>query len=256
MRAQVGRLYALHCGGDFSDWAVFDPFDSRVGQRVYNPYFAYVYMHAEGAVLFDTGIHPDAGQRLAATDTFELEVDDGDRIDRKLATIGLSADDVAVVVQSHLHFDHAGGLAWMANVPVMVQRRELEFATDPPVYQRAVYVPDDFAADIEWRLLDRDEDVFGDGSVTVLQTPGHTPGHQSLLVMLEKRPVLLLADAAYQVEKMRERCLPALLWSPDAIVASWERIESIEQDTGAELIATHDVLFRQRVRMAPDEWYE
>ena len=56
-------LYALHCGGDVMDWAAFDPFDERVGTKVYNPYFMYVITHPEGTVLFDTGIHPQMRRR-------------------------------------------------------------------------------------------------------------------------------------------------------------------------------------------------
>ena len=55
------RLYALHCGGDFMDWAAFDPFDERVGIKVYNPYFMYLVTHTRGNVLFDTGVHPQMG---------------------------------------------------------------------------------------------------------------------------------------------------------------------------------------------------
>ena len=52
------RLYALHCGGDLSDMATFDPFDEHVGTKVYNPYFMYVITHPRGTVLFDSGVHP------------------------------------------------------------------------------------------------------------------------------------------------------------------------------------------------------
>ena len=68
--------------------------------------------------------------------------------------------------------------------------------------------------------------------------------------------VILLADAAYLLAKMRERALPAVLWSPDAVVASWERIEALEREHDALLLATHDLDYRERVRLAPEQWYE
>ncbi len=256
------KLYALHCGGDLSDWATFDPFDARVGTKAYNPYFMYVIKHSRGNVLFDSGVHPQMGTdpeaRLGpAAESFQVQMTPEDQIDRRLATIGMTPSDIDVVVQSHLHFDHAGGLQWLTHAPILVQREELSFALDPPVYQRVIYVPADFEHDLNWQQLDGDHDVFDDGRLVVLSTPGHTRGHQSLLVRLDGgSTVILLADAAYLLSKMRERALPAVIWSPDAMVASWERIEALEREHNALLLATHDLDFRERVKLAPEAWYE
>jgi glyoxylase-like metal-dependent hydrolase (beta-lactamase superfamily II) len=110
--------------------------------------------------------------------------------------------------------------------------------------------------DLDWQELDGDHDVFGDGRLVAIPTPGHTKGHQSLLVRLEGQTVFLLADAAYLVEKMRSRSIPGILWSPDAIVSSWDRIEEIERSDGAQLITTHALDYETSVKMAPDSWYE
>jgi N-acyl homoserine lactone hydrolase len=256
------RLYALHCGGDFMDWAAFDPFDERVGIKVYNPYFMYVVTHTRGNVLFDTGVHPQMGTdpeaRLGpAAASFEVQITAEDHIEARLAAIGLTPGDIDIVVQSHLHFDHAGGLEWLTHAPILVQREELSFALDPPVYQRGIYVPADFEHELRWRELDGEHDIFGDGRLVTVSTPGHTRGHQSLMVHLDSgQTVILLADAAYLLAKMRERALPAVLWSPDAVVASWERIEALEREHDALLLATHDLDYRERVRLAPEQWYE
>src|SRR5690242_8265798 len=118
------RLYALHCGGDFMDWAAFDPFDERVGTKVYNPYFMYVVTHPRGNVLFDTGVHPHVGTdpeaRLGpAAASFDARITSEDHIEARLAAIGLKPSDIDIVVQSHLHFDHAGGLEWLTHAPVL-----------------------------------------------------------------------------------------------------------------------------------------
>jgi glyoxylase-like metal-dependent hydrolase (beta-lactamase superfamily II) len=258
----ANRIYPLHCGGDLSDWAVFDPFDDQVGTKVYNPYFMYVVTHPSGNVLFDSGVHPQMGSdpvaRLGpAAASFQVQMTADDALDRRLATIDMKPSDIEVVVQSHLHFDHAGGLEWLTQATILVQRDELRFARNPPVYQRLIYVPADFEHELRWQQLDGDHDVFGDGSVAVISTPGHTRGHQSLIVRLGSgRTVILLADAAYLLSKMRERALPAVVWNPDAMVASWERIEALEREHDALLLATHDLDFRERVKMAPEAWYE
>jgi N-acyl homoserine lactone hydrolase len=255
------RLYALHCGGDVADMALFDPFDEGVGTKLYNPHFIYVITHPRGAVLFDTGAHPalrdDPESRLGeAAAGVHVRLSPEDRLDVRLATVGLTVDDIDLVVVSHLHWDHAGGLEWLRHAPVLVQRAELEFAYDPPVYQRDVYVRADFDHGLNWRELDGDHDVYGDGSIVALHTPGHTPGHQSLMVRLDGGVVLLLADAAYLLAKMRARRLPGLLWSPDATIASWDRLEALEREHRAFAMTTHDLDFRERVKLAPDAWYE
>jgi N-acyl homoserine lactone hydrolase len=256
------RLYALHCGGDLMDWAAFDPFDERAGTKVYNPYFMYLITHPRGNVLFDSGVHPQMGTdpeaRLGpAAAAFEARVAPEDQVVQRLEALDLTPGDIDLVVQSHLHFDHAGGLEWLTHAPILVQREELSFAFYPPVYQRDIYVRADFDHDLNWRQLEGDHDVFGDGRLIVLSTPGHTRGHQSLMVHLDSgRTVILLADAAYLLAKMRQRAIPGVVWSPDAMVSSWERIEALEREHEAMLIATHDLDFRERLKLAPDGWYE
>jgi N-acyl homoserine lactone hydrolase len=254
------RIYPLYCGGDMTNWAVFDPFDPRAGTTVFNPYFIYVVTHPEGNVLFDCGAHPELGSdphsRIGAlADGFEMRMSPQDWLVPRLATIGMTPADISHVVQSHLHFDHAGGLEWLTGAKVYVQRRELVFARNPPLYQSAFYVAKDFAHPIHWVVLDGEHDLFGDGLLRIIPTPGHTPGHHSLLVRLASRPVFLLGDATYLVTKMRTRSVPAIVWSPDAFMSTWDRIESIEQSEGAVLVATHELDFETSVPMAPGAWF-
>jgi glyoxylase-like metal-dependent hydrolase (beta-lactamase superfamily II) len=254
------EIHALHCGGDMTDWEIFDPLDRRAGEMVYNPYFVYVVKHPEGMVLFDSGAHPqlatDPVARMgAAAEEFVVKLDEGDAIEPVLARIGLAPADIDLVIQSHLHFDHAGGLYAFPDTPVMVQRAELEFAADPSDAQRDIYIADDFAPVEKWRTLDGDTDVFGDGRLTVVATPGHTKGHQSLLVELDDQVVFLLADAAYLLPKMRERRPPGVLWDREALLATWDRIEEVERGRDAFLITTHDLDYETRIKVAPQEFY-
>jgi N-acyl homoserine lactone hydrolase len=255
------EIHALHCGGDMTDWGIFDPLDERRGEMVYNPYFVYVVKHPEGVVLFDSGAHPDlatdpVGRMGAGAEEFIVKLDAGDAIEPVLARIGLTPDDIDLVIQSHLHFDHAGGLYAFPRTRVMVQRAELEFAEDPPAEQREIYIAEDFAPVTGWRLVDGEEDVFGDGRLTVIPTPGHTKGHQSLLVRLDDgRTIFLLADAAYLLEKMRLRRPPGVLWEEGAILDTWDRIEALEREHDAFLITTHDLDYEERIEVAPRGFY-
>jgi N-acyl homoserine lactone hydrolase len=254
------RLYAFHSGGERADMSALDPFDANVGTKVEIPYFCYLITHPQGNVLFDTGGHPDLVRdprsRLGdAADMYEITMREGDDIVSQLRRIDVSPADVGHVVQSHLHYDHSGCIKFFPEATVYAQHEELQFAFWPAVYQRALYIPADFDGPVRWRELRGEHDIFGDGRVVCIPTPGHSPGHQSLLVRLEQRTILLVADATYLLEKMRERALPAVVWSPDAMVASWERVEEIERREPAELICTHSLDF-SNVRLAPDQWYE
>jgi N-acyl homoserine lactone hydrolase len=250
------RLGAIHCGGDRSFRAFVDPFDPEPGRVEYYPYMFFLIEHEGGRVLYDSGLGSrwlDAGAQSVESLTLEATPDDA--IDRRLAAVGLQPGDVAHVVAGHLHFDHAGGLRHFPHAKVYIHPRELEFAYEPPVYQAAMYDKEDFDHGLDWVEIEDGFDIFGDGRVVVIHTPGHTPGHCSLLVRLDGGTVLLAGDASYVSEAMRLRHLSAVVWNPDESVASWEKIEEIERSERAELLFTHDQDFRTAKRLAPDDWY-
>ncbi len=251
------RIYAFHCGGDRASRAVYDPLDPDFAEVVYGPYFFFLITHPQGNVLFDTGLNlkwqssgEEAGEGLS------VEMRDGDDVVSQLARVDLTPADISHVVMSHLHFDHAGGLQQFPAAPIVVQERELRFAHWPAVYQRDLYDPDDFDHNLNWVEVNGAYDVFGDGALVTIPTPGHTPGHQALIVTLDSGVHVLAADTNYLQSKMRERRLPGVVWSPDAMVSSWHALEELERTRDAHLIFTHDLDFAERKPLAPDAWYE
>jgi hypothetical protein len=68
--------------------------------------------------------------------------------------------------------------------------------------------------------------------------------------------VILVGDAAYDLGKMRQRALPSVLWNPDAMVTSWERLEGLERSLGATLMTSHETEYETMRRLAPGAWYE
>jgi N-acyl homoserine lactone hydrolase len=254
------KLYSFKCGGDYADRALQDPLDADVGTKLYEPWTAYVVDHPKGPVLFDTGIPPEIltdpmGVLGPWGDMFDLRMSESDTIAALLGTIGLEPAAIPKVVMSHLHHDHAAALPLFRHAEIYVQERELAFARNPPVYQRNAYMPQQFEGDYRWQPLSGERDLFGDGRIVLFPTPGHTPGHQSVRATLDRDTVIVMFDATYSIDKMRERLLPGILWSPDDLVASWEKIEALESEHSAILLATHDPNV-ERVRWAPDEWYE
>jgi glyoxylase-like metal-dependent hydrolase (beta-lactamase superfamily II) len=257
----TARLYAFHAGGDLADLAVYDPFDPNIGTKVYEPWFFYVLTHPAGNIIFDTGVHPalvdDPRSRLGSwADLFEMRMETGHDTPSQLRSIGLEPTDITKVVLSHMHFDHVSALELFRHAEIIVQRTELSFALRPAVYQAGTYLASDFAGEFEWTAIDGFLDVFGDGVAQVIPTPGHTPGHQSMLVKLGQSTLLLIADATYQIPKMRDRLLPAIVWNPDQMVSSWHLLEWLETREDAHMLCSHDLDFRSRVKLAPTEWYE
>jgi glyoxylase-like metal-dependent hydrolase (beta-lactamase superfamily II) len=121
---------------------------------------------------------------------------------------------------------------------------------DPDSAARRGFNPRDFDLGDKLRLLDGEHDVFGDGSVVWLPTYGHTPGHQSLRLRLDDGEVVLAADACYFCQTLRERRLPRSMYDREAMLASLDRLEALEQ-SGALIFFGHDPEFWRTVPQAP-----
>jgi N-acyl homoserine lactone hydrolase len=256
------RLYAFHCGGELSMRSLFDPNDPDCGAPMMVPYFFFLIQHAGENILFDTGMHPRSISDPAShfgehVDAYPIRMAPGDDAVSLLGTVGVAPGDVGHIVQSHLHYDHAGGLTLFERATVHLNRAELPFALWPPVYQRTPpqFIRHEFEGVTNWHEIEGDCDILGDGRLIAFPTPGHTAGHQSLLVHLDSGPVVLVGDAAYDLGKMRQRALPSVLWSPDAMVASWERLEGLERSLGATLLTSHETAYETARRLAPAAWY-
>lgn len=146
------------------------------------PVPAYVVETAGERILIDTGLNPAAVadpasyyERPEVFAVFELE-------QQQSVAEQVDLDTLTKVVLTHLHWDHVGGLQLVPpSVPLVVQRSEWEAGHDDEAIARNLFLPHDYAAEgREVILLDGDSDLLGDGSIELLLTPGHTPGHQSV----------------------------------------------------------------------------
>jgi N-acyl homoserine lactone hydrolase len=253
------RLFAFRSGGETIDRATLDPFDEAVGTKISIPYFFFLVEHPDGYVLFDTGAHRDFiddPRRLgAAAEYWQIEMQQDDHVAAKLQTLGVEPGQVDHVALSHLHYDHSGGVALFPHATVYVQRDELMFAHFPPVYQRDIYVRWTYQDVINWKELGGDYDLFNDGRVVLFQTPGHTPGHQSMRVRTDNGAFVLAGDAIYDIGKMRKRALPGVVWNADKMIESWERIEEEERKHGATILISHELNWQEQFQVAPTKWY-
>jgi glyoxylase-like metal-dependent hydrolase (beta-lactamase superfamily II) len=207
------------------------------------PVPAWLVRHPRGVVVFDTGLHadlaagPDALGRLAKLFTPDLEA--GGTVGPRLAQHDVDPAGSFDVVVSHCHFDHVGGLGELPNARVIVQRDEWTAATTDATagsggYDRSLY---DLGHDV--LLVDGVHDVFGDGTVTTLPTPGHTCGHQSLRVRTSAGATILTADACYFLHTLDDEALPPFGFDLDQQRRSLALLRA-ERDRGTTIVPGHD----------------
>lgn len=177
---------------------------------------------------------------------------EGDPMVTALDAIGLGVGDIALAAVSHLHVDHSGGLARLAEagVPIAVHRDELRHAQASGRLEDGYYQPDYAAVNGEWRELDGDTELAP--GVWALATPGHAPGHMSYRVDLEQSGTWLFAvDAADLSENLTDRTRPGQTVDPaDAprAEASLQRLVSEADRLNARLVPGHDQYFWDAVR--------
>lgn len=249
------RLYVFDCGWiDALDLSLFSLAPEDVPTtEMFVP--CYVVEHPEGRLLFDAGLAPAVAESAEPVEIPGMRM----RLDRtlqdQLADIGLTVDAIDLVAFSHMHFDHTGHANLFAHATHLIQRTEHEaaFGEPSPVFDQSLYAELEGSETV---LLDGDHDVFGDGTVQLLSAPGHTPGHQVLLVDLERTGKVLLSGDLYHFAASRtKRSVPVFNHDEALTLASMDRIETVLEETGAALWIEHDMPQRLTLRLAP-EFYE
>ena len=250
-RPGLERLYILNCGegvaGDISRWSP----GVNEGKSMDFVDNCYLIKHAQGWMIWDTGVAdaidamPD-GQKPA--DPRATHWKRPKTLASQLEQLGVKPSDVKYLAVSHTHPDHTGNVEMFPQAMLLVQKVEYEWpgANNAPR----------FKAEHPATKLEGDKDVFGDGSVTIISTPGHTPGHQSLLVKLPKTGALLLSgDAVHFQSNWEHRRVPALNTGGEQTRASMQRMADILTKEGATLWINHDKAQRDTLKMAP-AYYE
>jgi len=204
-----------------------------MGTRFRYPVPAYVVESADERILIDTGLNPAAiadpasyYERPEVFAVFELEQEQSVAEQLDLATL-------TKVVLTHLHWDHVGGLQQIPpSVPLVVQRSEWEAGHDEAAIARNLFLPRDYAAEArELILLDGDSDLLGDGSIELLLTPGHTPGHQSVRV----GNIVIGADVVHFASGLDDQRFPVFADDHEQQARSAERLRAMRDagDPGA-----------------------
>ena len=213
-----------------------------------------------GLMLVDTGFHaslavdPKANMGPILGRLFDPRMQREDALPDQLVARGLEPKDVAIVVMTHLHVDHASGVAQFPDATFVVSEREWRVATEEKGLT-AGYVRRQFDHAFDWRTVDFDServesfasfgrtlDLFGDGSVRLAYTPGHTLGHMSVILRTRDGEFLIAADAAYTMRTLRESVMPYGAQDEHEFRRSLKEVQRyIEQTPSAVVSVGHDL---------------
>jgi N-acyl homoserine lactone hydrolase len=190
-------------------------------------------------------------------------------VDAQLEKAGYKTSDVNYVILGHMHLDHAGNVGKFPNATLVYQRDEIINAFWPKPGYAGPYIPGDLAAlrapvgsNLPARQkvieLDGDLDLFGDGSILIHRSVGHTPGSEQAVVHLPKTgAVVLTSDAAYMSENIEKDLLPSvgLAYDPVGILQGYQWIKHIRDSEGGQVFMAHDAEGYKQHKHSP-EFYE
>ncbi len=190
----------------------------------------YLIKHGDDYMLWDTGFGPEAGATAPKVALAE-----------QVAKLGVKPEQVKFIGISHYHPDHSGGAQAFPNATLLIGKGDWEVLQNPPKGVNTAPLKHWLSGGGKVEQIPLDHDVFGNGSVMILATPGHTPGHRSVMVKLVKAgPVILSGDAAHFRENYETNGVPSFNIDRAQTLASLDRIKKLVASTKATFIIQHD----------------
>jgi N-acyl homoserine lactone hydrolase len=253
------RLYRLDCGHSLAnDESVWTP-GENAGRSIEFSSTCWLLKRGSDRLLWDTGVpettlnDPKGWSTLPKLIVYHLDK----TITGQLAKIGLKVSDITYVALSHTHGDHIGNVRLFPNSTILMQRAEYTWISSPDgpndnVNQLKALARELLGTPKHLQLLDGDTDIFGDGSVTLVSTPGHTPGSQSLLVHLKNSGFIILSgDVVHLKENFEKDVVPSLNTDKAASIASMDKIRRMITTYQAKLFINHDKAQSDTLKLLP-----
>ncbi len=231
-------LMRLDCGSiTVSNLDVFSDTYLYPGQSKTLTDSCYLIRHGDSVMIWDTGLSAAlVGQPAMTRGPFSMAMKQ--TLVAQLAQVGIKPADVDVVGISHYHDDHTGQAAAFPGATLVMGKGDFEAAKQGPSAQKALAPWIVGTSKVE--PVEGDKDVFGDGRIVVLAMPGHTPGHQALLVRLASGAVLLTGDQYHFSEQVANNGVPSFNTNRADTLASSDRFQAIAKNLSAKVIIQHE----------------
>lgn len=233
----------LELDKSFLTWKV------NIGTKVRIPVWATYVETDEAKLLVDTGFHIEHAQKFYAWENPQQSV--GQRIDSQLKAIGVKPEDIDLVVHTHLHFDHCGYDFLFPKATFIVQKEELRHAWVPDPFEKIGYCRPDFdVPDLKWELINDEREIIN--GVSVVKTPGHAAGHQTVLVESKEMGTLILEnDAIFTQENLQKRIVGGIHFNAEDMLDSMLKLERLAKEQNGKIMYSHDAEFYKTMKLAP-----
>lgn len=251
------RMYRLDCGRmTLGDKSMMSDEGLYKGQSYDIVISCYLIKHGKNWLLWDTGLPKKYMPGPVLEGSLKTQLDR--TVVDQLHDLGLQANDINYVVVSHSHFDHAGQVNDFPQATLIIQRAELAALADPAVAAEHFIDGNLLSAHISGkklqrvRVIDGDVDLFGDGTLRTIQTPGHTPGSMALLLNLEKSgPYILSGDQWHFTENRAQNQVPTFNYDHNQTKTSGAKLERVIAQSHATLVIQHEPLDNQKLPKPP-----
>jgi len=223
------------------------------GAKLESPFLSYLIKADEGNILIDTGVNPDdimalsGGHIKGLAEEFHLP--------NRLKEVGLTVDDIDMVIMTHLHLDHVGWLSKFKKAEIILQKEEYRFTMDPPAWTPFKYSPERYdIKNFKLKLVDGDYCLMP--GITLLFTPGHSIGHQSILVELPQSGAIIIAgDAVFIQENLDKEYIPTTWSDTRHTLLSIRKLKMIAQIKKAAIFPGHDMEYwRNKMKKFPEAY--
>lgn len=250
----IKSLHVLFSGWQANVEKEYFTFRQNRGEKIASSFLCFLIKTDTGNILVDTGVHPDEAAEMAKVTGDEIKINSKDFLPANLESLGTSLKEINTVIMTHLHWDHAGWLNHIPSANVIVQKEEYRFALEPPPYASNFYLPTNYHSGLTWKLIDGDH-IFMPG-ITLIFTPGHTPGSQSVMVDLpDSGTILITGDAGFLQENFEKEFIPICFGNTRQALVSIRRLNIWSKARKAPLFTTHDMAYwNQKMKKSPEAY--